>query len=356
MTKVASNIWIDASGKTRQTIVNTATGEASILSQLEALTNAGLVEWWEASATVPAQVGLSAPYPSVRDFVKLIYETPSGEEASITLVAPISSIFLADGMTVDPSAVSTLTTACIGNLQAPSGEVVSAFVAGLRVNGNNSEYLVGGGNVGTVTSVGLTVPGPLQVTGSPVTSSGTLAVSWPNTVADGQLLIGKGSDHSMHLATLVAGSHVTITDGPGTITISATSGSSGLATVVDQRVANGNVTPANTFVTLNTVSLSTGTWLLWGQVDLQETSTGEHCTIRLTDGTAIISQYEIELYTSGFVFSGMCVGLYIVAAGPTNVFLQAASGNGNAVALADPVYNGGGSVRHTTQLIALNIA
>lgn len=45
-------------------------------------------------------------------------------------------------------------------------------------------------------------------------------------VTDGQLLVGKTSDHSWNLATLTAGSGITITPGAGTITIAASGGGS----------------------------------------------------------------------------------------------------------------------------------
>jgi hypothetical protein len=82
---------------------------------------------------------------------------------------------------------------------------------------------------GTVTSVAATVPAFLSVTGSPVTTSGTLAVSLASTPTNGQLLIGNGTGFSY--ANLTAGSNVTITNSSGGITIASTS--SGGATLDD---------------------------------------------------------------------------------------------------------------------------
>jgi len=82
---------------------------------------------------------------------------------------------------------------------------------------------------GTVTSVAATVPSFLSVTGSPVTTSGTLAVSLASTPTNGQLLIGNGTGFSY--ANLTAGSNVTITNSSGGITIASTS--SGGATLDD---------------------------------------------------------------------------------------------------------------------------
>jgi hypothetical protein len=82
---------------------------------------------------------------------------------------------------------------------------------------------------GTVTSVAATVPSFLSVTGSPITTSGTLAVSLASTPTNGQLLIGNGTGFSY--ANLTAGSNVTITNSSGGITIASTS--SGGATLDD---------------------------------------------------------------------------------------------------------------------------
>ncbi len=51
--------------------------------------------------------------------------------------------------------------------------------------------LVGGGGGGTVSSVGLSATGPLSVTGSPVTSSGTMSLNW--TGSGSMLVAGNGS-------------------------------------------------------------------------------------------------------------------------------------------------------------------
>jgi hypothetical protein len=84
----------------------------------------------------------------------------------------------------------------------------------------------GGGGSGTVTSVAATVPSFLSVSGTPITTSGTLAFSLASTPTNGQLLIGNGTGFSY--ATLTAGSGVSITNGSGSIEISATGGGGGL--------------------------------------------------------------------------------------------------------------------------------
>ena len=77
---------------------------------------------------------------------------------------------------------------------------------------------------GTVTSVAATVPSFLSVSGSPITTSGTLAIALASTPTNGQLLIGNGTGFSY--ANLTAGSNITITNSAGGISI-ASSGSGG---------------------------------------------------------------------------------------------------------------------------------
>jgi hypothetical protein len=90
---------------------------------------------------------------------------------------------------------------------------------------------------GTVTSVALSAPTIFTVSGSPITTSGTLALTYSGTAlpvanggtsvtttpTNGQLLIGNGTDYTV--ATLTAGSNITITNSAGGITIASTSSS-----------------------------------------------------------------------------------------------------------------------------------
>jgi hypothetical protein len=96
----------------------------------------------------------------------------------------------------------------------------------LTSNGTTASWAApSGGGSGTVTSVAATVPSFLTVTGSPITSSGTLAISLASTPANGQLLIGNGT--GLSYATLTAGTGITITNGSGSIQIDSTGGGGG---------------------------------------------------------------------------------------------------------------------------------
>lgn len=92
---------------------------------------------------------------------------------------------------------------------------------------------VGGGTVTSVALSGGTTG--LSVSGSPITTSGTITLAGTlgvanggtgltTTPANGRLLIGNGTNYT--LANLTAGTGITITNGAGSITIAA-SGASG---------------------------------------------------------------------------------------------------------------------------------
>lgn len=78
----------------------------------------------------------------------------------------------------DPTLVARRRGVSTANLVEAQSDAGSA-VAGFDKDGNlfAANFSGGGGGVGTVTSVALTVPSEFSVTGSPITSSGTLAVS-----------------------------------------------------------------------------------------------------------------------------------------------------------------------------------
>jgi len=130
----------------------------------------------------------------------------------LQLLNPLGIAYGGTGSTTANDAINALLPSQTSN----GGKVLST-------NGSNVSWI--GAGAGTVTSVGMTVPSFLSVTGSPITSSGTLAVSLASTPANGQLLIGDGTGFTY--ATLTAGSGITITNASGAITIDATGGGGG---------------------------------------------------------------------------------------------------------------------------------
>lgn len=157
---------------------------------------------------------------------------------------------------------------------------------------------------GTVTSVGLasSLTG-ITVTSSttnPITSSGTFTLSGTLAVVsggtgqtsytNGQLLIGNTTGNTLDKATLTAGSGITITNGPGSITIDATGGG-GSGTVTSVGLSGGTTGLTVTSSTTNPITAS-GTFTLGGTLGIANGGTNSTATptaggVAYGTGTAI---------------------------------------------------------------------
>ena len=145
-----------------------------------------------------------------------IKTTSSGGGGSGT-VTSVAALTLGTTGTDLSSSVANSTTTPVITLNVPTA---SATNRGALSSTDWTTF----NNKGTVTNVAATVPSFLTVTGSPITSSGTLAISLASTPANGQLLIGNGT--GLSYATLTAGTGITITNGSGSIQIDSTGGTS----------------------------------------------------------------------------------------------------------------------------------
>jgi hypothetical protein len=189
---------------------------------------------------------------------------------AITVSTSITGLLKGNGTAISAASAGT-------DYQAPitlttTGTSGAATLVGATLN--IPQYSGGGGGTGTVTSVAASVPAFLSITGSPITTSGTLAISYSGTAlpianggtaltttpTNGQLLIGNGTGYT--LAALTAGSNITITNGAGSISIAGnagtvtsvsalTLGTSG--TDLSSTVATGTSTPV---ITLNVPTAS----------------------------------------------------------------------------------------------------
>lgn len=126
-------VWIDAGSRTRQTVfVANATG-STIRAALLAHSNADFQDWFEGPDNFNlAPSPVSAAYPDVSDFAVLQFQDAGGNIAGLTLPAPKSSIFKADGVTVDASAIADVILAATTYLVNSAGNTVVAFTGGVR--------------------------------------------------------------------------------------------------------------------------------------------------------------------------------------------------------------------------------
>ena len=125
---------------------------------------------------------------------------------------------------------------------------------------------------GTVTSVAATVPSIFSISGSPITSSGTLAMTYSGTAlpvanggtgetsyTNGQLLIGNTTGNTLTKATLTAGTGITITNSTGSITIASTgSSATDLLENVQTVTSNYTVTASKNALAVGPITINTG--------------------------------------------------------------------------------------------------
>lgn len=126
-----SVVWIGAGTGLTITRIRTATGADTILTDMLALSQADYNDKWEGDLIIngsPAPAG--GQYPGLTQQALLQFLCADGTAAVLRVVAPSISIFLSDGVTVDPSTISTLITDCIGNLESPTGSLATSFLGG----------------------------------------------------------------------------------------------------------------------------------------------------------------------------------------------------------------------------------
>jgi len=155
----------------------------------------------------------------------------------------VSSInFGSTGLT--PSSVTTGAITVAGTLAVASGGTGTAtpnIVAGTNITVTGTwpnQTITASGGSGSVTSVAASVPSVFSIAGSPITTSGTLAITYSGTAlpvanggtgitttpTNGQIPIGNGTNYTA--ATLTAGTGITVTNASGSITIASTGGGS----------------------------------------------------------------------------------------------------------------------------------
>lgn len=140
----------------------------------------------------------------------------------------------------------------------------------------------------------------LTFSGSPIISSGTLTLGGTLAVAnggtgqasytDGQLLIGNTTGNTLTAATLTAGSGVSITNGAGSITISAT-GSGGTVTSVDLTAGTG-------------ISVSGGPITTSGSINVVNTAPDQIVSLTGAGTTSITGTYPNFTITSNDAYVG----------------------------------------------------
>lgn len=125
-------VWIDLGGRTRVTIPCADPNVATIMAKMQLHSQADVQSWFEGPDNVLSPSPAGGAFPDVVDLARLTFTDAAGGLVQLALPAPSSGIFLADSVTVDPSAIADIITACVGHLCTGGGALVTAYVSGIR--------------------------------------------------------------------------------------------------------------------------------------------------------------------------------------------------------------------------------
>lgn len=140
--KAASLVWIDANGRTRQTIIKTLTGVGSGISTSLAAASTGAIQSaWEGTFTVTGAVPAGGLYQAMADAASLQFQTAAGNILRVTLPAPLLGIFKPDKVTVDPTnaLVLSIIGACVGDLSDGAGHAAVSYLGGVYLRGSRTD-------------------------------------------------------------------------------------------------------------------------------------------------------------------------------------------------------------------------
>lgn len=131
--------WIDVNGDTALTYITANATPGPLITQMMAVSNADFLNLVEATFVVnTTPTPNTAVFRSVLDQAVLVYKCADFTDARLTIPAPQAAIFLGDDETVNPAAVSLVTTAAAGLLVSASGSPAVALVSGTRVRKSQS--------------------------------------------------------------------------------------------------------------------------------------------------------------------------------------------------------------------------
>jgi len=124
-------IYVDGQGEETMHMMVLNTGFGSIISAIQAVTNALIRESSIGARSSISGTPVVATYPTVRQTANLLFrDSTTGSTARVYVPAPVAGIFLPDGVTVDPTTITSLITAVTGQVLAGSGNLVDTFVGG----------------------------------------------------------------------------------------------------------------------------------------------------------------------------------------------------------------------------------
>lgn len=129
--------WRDNAGSFyRQKLYTNADGAPvdGLAAELQNLSNAGLQQHSAGELIVDANPAINAQFPTIAQVAVLIYLCADGSTVRIQVPAPLDTIFLPDGLRVDPTQVAALSSLLTSYGTSVLGSPVTALDTGTLVN------------------------------------------------------------------------------------------------------------------------------------------------------------------------------------------------------------------------------
>ena len=123
-------VWQDAANGSTLRTLTTLAGAPLTMAALQMFSNAGIQEWWEQLDNVLSTLPTAAPNPWASQVAYLLFQDNGGLSARLALPAPLASIFLPDGVTVDPTLITPILSAAQAEVVTASGALVTKFQGG----------------------------------------------------------------------------------------------------------------------------------------------------------------------------------------------------------------------------------
>lgn len=135
MSKRATLVWVDAQTESQLNVITTDLGVGGIEAALENHSSAVVATCSEGILEISSAIPATTTYATCRVNAALRFSDGLGSVATVYIPAPNENIFLSDGVSVDQTMITDIITACIGNLLAGSGNVVTNYLGGEMYRG-----------------------------------------------------------------------------------------------------------------------------------------------------------------------------------------------------------------------------
>ena len=117
-------VWADCRGLTTMTLLTSTSGAPDTMTALQGCSNAAITNYWEGPLNILVPATTTGPFGNVLTEVRFTCTDASGNQARITVPAPVDTLFLPDQRTIDMSnsLVAAFASAATSELVIPASD------------------------------------------------------------------------------------------------------------------------------------------------------------------------------------------------------------------------------------------